>query len=117
MRFDHLSAERFISLSTERRSGARVATPVWFAQVDDVLVVGTFSDSGKVKRLKNSSAVQIAPCNFRGLVKGPYLAASARLLEEERRADADSALAEKYGWQWTMFSRHIDTFVVIEPAD
>ena len=117
MGFDHLSAERFISLSTERRSGARVATPVWFAQVDDALVVGTFSDSGKVKRLRNSSEVRIAPCNFRGLVKGPYLTASARLLDEDRRARADEALSEKYGWQWHMFSRHVDAFLVIEPTD
>lgn len=117
MAFDHLSAERFISLTTKRTSGETVATPVWFAQIDDGLVVGTFSDSGKVRRLRHDPAVQVAPCNFRGLVKGPYVEATADVLAQGDRFGAEEALGDKYGWQWTMFSRHVDTYLLIRPCE
>ncbi|MDT7579905.1 MAG: uncharacterized protein QOK35_1169, partial [Pseudonocardiales bacterium] len=46
-----MADEQFVSLSTFRRSGAPVATPVWIARDGDALVVTTIADSGKVKRL------------------------------------------------------------------
>lgn len=117
MAFDHLSAERFISLTTKRTSGETVATPVWFAQMGDRLVVGTFSDSGKVRRLRRDPDVQVAPCNFRGLVKGPYIEAIADVLPQGDHSGAENALGDKYGWQWKMFSRHVDTYLLIQPRD
>jgi len=117
MAFDHLSAERFISLTTKRKSGETVATPVWFARVDDRLLVGTFSDSGKVRRLRHDPGVQVAPCNFRGLVKGPYIEATAEILPQDDHAEAEAALGDEYGWQWKMFSRHVDTFLLIRPRE
>lgn len=116
MAFDDLNDERFISLTTTRTSGETVATPVWFARVDDRLVVGTFSDSGKVRRLRRDPAVQVAPCNFRGLVKGSYVEATAEILPEDDHDEAEMALGEKYGWQWKMFSRHVDTYLLIRPG-
>ena len=117
MAFDHLSAERFISLTTKRTSGETVATPVWFAQMGDRLVVGTFSDSGKVRRLRRDPVVQVAPCNFRGLVKGPYIEAIADVLPQGDHSGAENALGDKYGWQWKMFSQHVDTYLLIRPQD
>lgn len=115
MAFDHLSAERFISLVTFRRSGDRVATPVWFANVPDGLVIGTFSNSGKVKRLTHTEKVEIAPCNFRGLVRGPYVSGIAVLLGEDEAAFG--ALEGKYGWQWDMFARKVDRYISVIPAE
>ena len=41
---------RYMRLATFRRSGAEVATPVWFAAADGRLYVFTAEQSGKVKR-------------------------------------------------------------------
>jgi len=115
MAFDHLESERFISLVTFRRSGDRVATPVWFAMDELRIVVGTFDDSGKAKRLRHSEDVEVAPCNFRGLVRGPYVPGVAWFLEPTEAILASAALSDKYGWQWDMFSRKIDVFISIVP--
>ena len=113
MPIDDLAQERFISLKTYRRTGEAVATPVWFAVVDGALVAGTFSTSGKVKRLKHTSKVQVAPCNFRGLVKSTYLEAIADFGDSTQSHEAAAALEEKYGWQWSMFSRKVDIYLRI----
>ena len=117
MAFDHLSTERFISLVTFRRSGDRVATPVWFALDGPSVVVGTFEDSGKAKRLKHTDAVEIAPCNFRGLVRGSYVTGVARVLDPASAILASAALSDKYGWQWDMFSRHVDMFLSVDRVE
>lgn len=115
MSFEHLESERFISLVTFRRSGDRVATPVWFALDDAQIVVGTFDDSGKVKRLRHTDKVEVAPCNFRGLVRGPYRPGEASILEPTEAILASAALSDKYGWQWDMFSRRVDVFISVVP--
>jgi len=95
-----LERHRYISLSTFRRSGAEVATPVWFAAADGRLYVFTGDESGKVKRLRNSPRARVAPSNSRGWVLGPWQDASARILTEPASIDkAHAALRSKYGWQ------------------
>ncbi len=116
MTFEHLEPERFISLVTFRRSGDRVATPVWFALDHLQIVVGTFDSSGKAKRLRHTDRVEIAPCNFRGLVRGPYVAGVASFLEPTEAILAAAALSDKYGWQWDMFSRKVDVYISVVPA-
>jgi hypothetical protein len=56
-----LAKSKYISLTTFRRDGTPVATPVWVAQQGDELVVYTVRSSGKAKRLRNSSRVSVAP--------------------------------------------------------
>lgn len=91
----------YLSLVTFRRSGAGVATPVWFAQRDGRLVVFTEARSGKVKRLRNDPRVRFAACDVRGRVRGDrWHEGRARIVSD--RADeqaAYAALRAKYGWQ------------------
>ncbi|MGI9335195.1 MAG: PPOX class F420-dependent oxidoreductase [Gammaproteobacteria bacterium] len=90
----------YMSLETFRNSGAGVATPVWFAVLDGAYWVFSESKSGKVKRLRNSSAARIAVCDLRGNVTGPWVEASATLGNEpDAVAAAHGALRAKYGWQ------------------
>ena len=63
-----LAGERFISLTTFRRSGEPVPTPVWIARDGDTLVVTTPAESGKVKRLRHHSRVELRPCSRTGRV-------------------------------------------------
>ncbi len=104
-----LDRHRHMTLSTFRRSGAEVATPVWFAAAGGKLYVFTAGDSGKVKRLRHSSRVRVAPSDARGRVQGAWRDATARLVTEPATIErAHAALRAKYGWQmWLtdLFSR------------
>lgn len=63
-----LADERFISLTTFRRSGVPVSTPVWVTRDGAALVVIAPADSGKVKRLRNDARVKVRPCGRFGQV-------------------------------------------------
>ena len=91
---------RYLSLATFRRNGAEVRTPVWFAQAGDALYVFTAGGSGKVKRLRNSPRVRVAPCDARGALRGEWQDGVARLVTDAATiARAQAALRAKYGWQ------------------
>jgi PPOX class probable F420-dependent enzyme len=95
-----LDRHRYMSLATFRRSGAEVATPVWFAAADGKLYVFTAEQSGKVKRLRHSTRARVAPSDARGRVRGEWREATARSLSEPRTIErAYAALQAKYGWQ------------------
>ncbi len=96
--FAGLERQSYISLTTYRKNGEGVSTPVWFAEINGKLYVYTGSTAGKVKRIVNNPRVSLAPCTFRGVVTGETIEAKARVLETaiERRA-ADAALNRKYG--------------------
>jgi PPOX class probable F420-dependent enzyme len=61
-----LGDEAFVSLTTFRKSGAAVSTPVWIARDGDQLIVTTPAESGNVKRLRNSSRVELQACSRMG---------------------------------------------------
>ena len=65
---------------TRRRSGAEVATPVWFVLCNDTACLRTATRFGKVKRLRNDPAVRYAPCDWDGNVSGPWLEGRAELI-------------------------------------
>ena len=89
-----------MSLATYRANGAEVATPVWFAVVEDTLYVFTAGEAGKVKRLRRSSRARVAPCDARGTPHGPWCEATAHLVTDAAIiARAQTALQKKYGWQ------------------
>jgi len=56
-----LPSSTYVSLTTFRRTGVPVSTPVWAAPDGETLVVWTRTDSGKVKRLRHTSRVTVAP--------------------------------------------------------
>ena len=95
-----MDRHRYLSLATFRRSGAEVKTPVWFAAADGRFYVFSAGDSGKVKRLRSSARVRIAPCDGRGRVRGDWREGTARIVSEPRLIErARLALRAKYGWQ------------------
>lgn len=99
-----LKKAQYINLTTFRKSGEGVATPVWFAEHDSQLFVFTFIKTGKVKRVRNSDRVTVASCNARGVVKGPTIAGTATLLESEaERVAARQVLQRKYGLIWRVW--------------
>ena len=96
---------RDLSLETFRKTGVGVRTPVWFAQPPDkpVLYVYTEADAGKVKRIRNNPKVRIAPCNFRGDLRGDWVEACARICDDPQESVVgQQLLRRKYGWQKTI---------------
>lgn len=89
-----------MSLATFRRNGSQVATPVWFAARDGRLYVVSAGSAGKVKRIRNTARAQVAPCDVRGTVRGPWHNATARVITDASVIDrARRSLRAKYGWQ------------------
>jgi uncharacterized protein len=94
-----LQGAQYISLTTFRRSGAGVATPVWFALDGTTVYVETGPTTGKMKRIRHTPKVTLAPCSATGAVKGQVVEGVARILESEAgRKAAQEALGRKYGW-------------------
>lgn len=63
-----LASEKYIRLTTFRRDGTPVSTPVWVVGSGDHLLVVTSRTTGKAKRLGHTPRVLIAPCDGRGRV-------------------------------------------------
>lgn len=91
-----IHGQKYISLTSFRKTGVGVPTPVWFGEQDDKLYVMTRSDMGKTKRIRNNPQVRVAPCTIRGKVTGPEFAATARLLPREDFERARKTLTSKY---------------------
>ena len=100
---------RYLCLATVRRNGVEVKTPVWFAAADEKLYVFSAGEAGKVKRLRHSPRVRVAPCDARGRVQGAWQDGTGRIVADSRVIErAQAALRAKYGWQmWLLdlFSR------------
>ena len=77
-----LESQKYISLTTFRRTGAAVATPVWFVLLHHTLYLYTVASAGKVKRIRNNPQVQLAVCTKLGKVKGPLLAGRAHIVTD-----------------------------------
>ena len=80
--------QRYVSVTTFRKSGAGVPTPVWFGEDNGKIYVMTRSDMGKTKRVRNNPQVTVAPCTIRGKVTGPESAATVRILPLEEQGHA-----------------------------
>ena len=102
--FEALRKHSYISLTTFRKSGVGVPTPVWFALVDGKLLGTTQAQSGKIKRIRNNPRVSIAPSTARGEVLGEAVQGIARVLDASDFKRAEDALKKKYGVQYFLIS-------------
>ena len=98
--------QKYINLQTFRRDGTAVATPLWFARRGGELVFYTTDNTGKVKRIRNNRRVRVAVSDVRGNLKGEWVEAEARRLDETESADANRLITEKYG----LIKRAMDFF-------
>lgn len=101
--FAALGNERFLSLTTFRKSGEPVSTPVWVGRDGDALVATTPAGSGKVKRLRTSPRVELRPCNRMGRVKDgvePVPGVADVLTDDGSRERLTGIIREKYGLEY-----------------
>lgn len=100
--FADLEGHGYVLLTTFRKNGSPVATPVWFSLAGDRLYVFTDLESGKVKRIRNDPRAILSPSDFFGRSKGGRISAEARLLDRAGSEVADRALREKYGRRYRL---------------
>jgi len=115
-----------IALTTFRKTGQTVTTPVMFAINHGTVYVGTRADAGKLKRVRHTARVTLAPCTYGGKATGTVIAGNARILTERQEcATASTALAKKYGFMlpltriaWRLFhgkAKAEEVYIAIEP--
>ena len=102
MTLQDFARSEYVSLTTYRKDGTAVATPVWAAADGGVLYVWTRSDSWKVKRLRNDQRVVVTVCDVRGRIAedAPRAEGTAELLDEEGTRAVRKLLAHKYTWKF-----------------
>ena len=102
--FPDLGREQCIALTTFRKTGEAVATPVWFADGLGTIYVETFANEGKLKRLRHTARVTLAPCTYSGKVTGAVIEGKARILTGSQEiAAASAAMAKKYGLMHSLY--------------
>jgi len=109
-----ISGQKYISLTTFRRTGAPVRTPLWFAEANGKLYFMTRNDSWKYKRIRNNPNVLVAPCTMRGRVTGRDLPAVARILPPEQWPVARRWIRRKYWMARLPFWSGKNEYVEIE---
>ncbi|MFI2209533.1 PPOX class F420-dependent oxidoreductase [Streptomyces sp. NPDC020141] len=102
MTADQFSGARYVSLTTFRRDGTGIATPMWCAHRDGKLYAWTATASWKVKRLRRDPRVVVTVCDVRGRVAEGALSAegTAELLDDP--SEVRTLLARKYTWQFRL---------------
>lgn len=94
---DVLGDTEYMDLTTFRKDGTPVSTPVWVVRIGSELRVWTGADTGKYKRIRRNPAVTVTPCSMRGKPYGAPVPGTARLLgADEARATLEQ-IAAKYG--------------------
>ncbi len=98
-----LAAAKYVSLTTFRRTGAAVSSPVWVSAAVDGsgrLAIITVDGTGKTKRLAHTDRVELRACDMRGRVPDgtPTYAGTARVVRDaDDIAAVRAAVVDKYG--------------------
>ena len=87
---------KYLSITSYRRDGTGVATPVWFVESEGRLFVETDSESFKVKRIRTNPAVTVAPSSASGRIRGQPVPARAEVVGEGELPRIEALLKAKY---------------------
>jgi PPOX class probable F420-dependent enzyme len=94
---------RYLSITSYKRDGQGVATPVWFVQRDGRLLVQTDAASGKVKRIRRNPQVRVAICTASGRLHGEQVPAVAEILPDQETGVVEQLIAGKYRFDMIIF--------------
>jgi hypothetical protein len=98
-----LDTARYISLTTFKKDGTAVSTPVWITGRGGRYAFTTGDKAWKTKRLLHNPATEVRVCDMRGRVKpGARVHTGNGTVSTSPSdiAEAERALAAKYGWQF-----------------
>jgi uncharacterized protein len=87
---------KYLSLTSFRRDGTGVASPMWFVEEGGRLLVNTDGSSYKVRRILRDPHVMVAVCTARGRLLMPQVPARAEVLPSDEVGRVDRLIAQKY---------------------
>jgi PPOX class probable F420-dependent enzyme len=90
--------QKTVLVTTYRRDGRPVGTPVSLAVDGDHAYIRSFEQAGKTRRIRHNPRVDVAPSTARGVPTGPAIPAMARRLEGAESRHAARLLAGKHPW-------------------
>jgi uncharacterized protein len=94
---EQLGSERYLLLTTFRKDGRAVSTPLWVVPDGSGLAFWTPDGTGKLKRIRNNGRVTVQPCDVRGNPRGEPVEAQARIGDTADRRRIGEGLKKKYG--------------------
>ncbi|MGV9820486.1 PPOX class F420-dependent oxidoreductase [Nocardia xishanensis] len=87
----------YVQLTTFRKDGTPVGTPVWAVADGGKLYIWTETDSWKVKRLRRNPACTVQACDARGRkMRGAVVAGTGLVLDAEGTERVRALLRKKY---------------------
>ncbi|MEV7796039.1 PPOX class F420-dependent oxidoreductase [Streptomyces sp. NPDC087512] len=92
-----LGAGKYLLVTSYRKDGSTVATPVWVVRDGGTLGVWTAADSWKVKRIRRRADVLVGPCDVRGNPTGDQIPATAEIGDAATAGRFRALIARKYG--------------------
>ncbi|MEV0321506.1 PPOX class F420-dependent oxidoreductase [Streptomyces sp. NPDC050658] len=92
-----LGSGKYLLVTSYRKNGTPVPSPVWVVEDGAALGVWTAADSWKVKRIRNNPDVLVGPCDLRGNPTGDPVPATAEICNPETTARYRTLIARKYG--------------------
>ncbi len=96
--FGEAGTAKYVNLTTYRKDGTAVTSPLWAALDGDQLVMWTVADSWKVKRLRRDPRVVVQACDVRGRKTfGAPVSGTAEVLDAADSGRVKKAIAGKYG--------------------
>ncbi|MFG1607267.1 PPOX class F420-dependent oxidoreductase [Actinoplanes sp. NPDC049265] len=94
---EQIGAEKYALLTTFRKDGSAVGTPVWVVPDGAELAVWTTKGSYKVRRIRNNPRVTVQACDIRGNAHGDVLEGEARFGTRDDHRRVLGSLRRKYG--------------------
>ncbi|MGK9272780.1 PPOX class F420-dependent oxidoreductase [Williamsia muralis] len=96
--FGQAGTAKYVQLTTFRKDGTPVSSPLWAALDGDKLLMWTVTDSWKVKRLRRNPAVVVQACDVRGKqTYGDPVSGTAQILDTPGSDHARDVVQKKYG--------------------
>lgn len=99
MTWHDVAQGKYALITTYRKDGTPVGTPVWVAPDGDRIVVWTNPGTWKVKRIRRNPAVTLQVCDNRGRVRGTEIVTgTAQVLDAAGTEHVREVVSRKYGW-------------------
>jgi PPOX class probable F420-dependent enzyme len=95
---EEIAGSKYVSLTTYRKDGTAVSSPVWQATSDGQMYIISDADAWKVKRIRRDSRVRVTVCDLRGRVAegAPSAEGTAQILDDDGTRRARAIVARKY---------------------
>jgi PPOX class probable F420-dependent enzyme len=96
----NLGEQKFVSLTTFKRDGSAVASPMWIVAEGEQLWAWTPADAWKVKRIRRDPRVTLTPSGRTGKVQSgaPVIDAAAEVITDAGEVTrVESLIKRKYG--------------------